>query len=366
MLQNKLSLTKTKKVFSTVFVLLIAVALLGLSFLIASNTKRPQGGPVNLDGDLKLQLSSSQRDLIWKGKFPNTSDWFSGNEGFSTFELGYDFTDPQNPFGTCKIDFVDAYGNRPMPFMSTSYGAFPKIFFNSTINPTIHFDIKMLNFTTKDFMRTAAVVVLMDNSGHKYYFEQDIKDGPNEIQQEVPTQPSVDHFDFSTISSPQTTDVPFSIRITAKDQSGNRVDFNGQVFFGDYLGSIPSGVTITFRNGVWSGSGALHIAGTDYNFVATLDGSVRSQSNTFDVIGTAASANSPVLNSDGGVWEKVYGSVALNKWTHFDIPFSSFINSIKSFEPIRDNCFIESFYLVNECFGNGYVSYDVKNWWLTV
>jgi hypothetical protein len=63
----------------------------------------------------------------------------------------------------------------------------------------------------------------------------------------------------------------------------------------------------------------------------------------------------------GGVWEKVHGSVALNIWIYFDVPFASFTNSIKSFELIRGNRFIRAFYLINECFGNGNVKCDVQN-----
>ncbi len=138
--------------------------------------------------------------------------------------------------------------------MSYSNYAIPKIYYNNAANLVVHFDIKMLNFTTEDFMRTAVVVELMDSFGHPYYFELDIKDGSKE----------------------------------------------------------------------------------------TL----------------------PYLNSAGGVWEQVYTDVAIGQWVHFDIPFNAFINTYAS--QIGKNCFIEAFYLVNECYGSGYVSYDVTNWWLTI
>lgn len=287
---KKNAVLKHKKILSISLILITVLALLGLklTFQSALSNKQAQEIPVNLDGDLKTQLSSTQRDLIWKGELPNMSDWFSGNEGFSTFELGYNLEIESNLYGTCTINFVDAYGNRPMPFMSYEYGAIPKILLNNTINPTIHFDIEMLNFTTNDFMRTAAVICLKDNSGNQYYFEQDIKDGPNKTQTNA-NQSTVDHFDFSTIQSPQTANVPFSVTITAEDHLGNRVNFNGQVYLGDLLGSIPSGVTITFENGIYRNSGSLSIGGIDEIYVETLDGSVRSNSNTFKVSGTSKS-----------------------------------------------------------------------------
>lgn len=363
---KKNAILEHKKIFSIALILIAVLALLGLNFTLQNAmTKQSQETPVNLDGDLKTQLSPSQRDLIWKGELPNKSDWFSGNEGFSTFELGYNLENESNFYGTCKIDFVDAYGNRPMPFMSNQYGAIPKILFNTTINPTIHFDIQMLNFTTDDFMRTAAVICLKDNSGNQYYFEQDIKDGPNLILA-TSAESIVDHFEFSAIPSPQTVNVPFSTTIMAEDSSGNRVNFNGSVYLGDLLGSVPSGTIITFENGIYRGSGALRFAGIENVYVETLDGSVRSNSNSFEVIGASKLTAQITPTPSSFVWEKVYSNVSLNQWVHFDVPFSSFIKGTKSLNPPPDGCYIESFYLVNECFGNGYISYNIKNWWLTV
>jgi len=210
---------------------------------------------VNLDGDLKMKLSPDQRNLIWEGTQPNdTGNWFSGEEGKSTIVLGYNLSAPQNPFGICDINFVNASGNRPFPYMSYSNYAIPKIYYNNGANLVVHFDLKMLNFTTEDFMRTAVVVELMDGFGHPYYFELDIKDGP----------------------------------------------------------------TVTL----------------------------------------------PYLNSAGGIWEQAYTNVAIGQWVHFDIPFNAFVNTYAS--QIGKNCFIEAFYLVNECYGSGYVNYDVTNWELTI
>src|SRR5271157_926316 len=43
---------------------------------------------VNLDGDLKTQLSPAQRNLMWEGTQLNeTGNWFAGDEGGSTVEL---------------------------------------------------------------------------------------------------------------------------------------------------------------------------------------------------------------------------------------------------------------------------------------
>ena len=168
--------------------------------------------------------------------------------------LEYNLSAPQSPFGICNINFVDASGNRPFPYTSYSSYAIPKISYSNAANLVVHFNVKMLNFTSEDYMRTAVVVELMDNSGRPYYFELDIEDGSRLIL--------------------------------------------------------------------------------------------------------------PYLNSAGGVWEQAYADVAIGKWVHFDIPFNAFIN--KDASQVAKNCFIQAFYLVNECFGSGYVSYDVTNWWLTI
>jgi hypothetical protein len=210
---------------------------------------------LNLDGDLKANLSTVQRNLIWKGKQLNeVRDWFSGDEGASTVALDYNFSASQSPFGICDITFDGASGNRPFPYMSYSNYAIPKIYYGNAANLEVHFDIRMLNFTTQDNMRTAVVVELIDKFGHPYYFEQDVKDGPNEMM--------------------------------------------------------------------------------------------------------------PYLNSEIGVWEQVYADVSVGQWVHFDIPFNSFIDAYAP--QIAKDCFIGAFYLVNECFGSGYVRYDIANWRLTV
>lgn len=209
---------------------------------------------VNLDGDLKMKLSSAQRNLIWAGTQLNEmGNWFAGDAGESNITLDYNFNGPHSPFGICNIDFVNASGNRPFPYMSYSNYAIPKIYYSNATKIVVHFDIKMLNFTTENYMRTGVVVELMDNSGHPYYFEQDIKDGAKEIL--------------------------------------------------------------------------------------------------------------PYFDSTLGVWENVYNNATNGEWLHFDVPFNTFISTHAS--QTVNNCFVQAFYLVNECFGSGYVSYYVTNWSLT-
>ncbi|NOZ60077.1 MAG: hypothetical protein GXO74_00195, partial [Calditrichaeota bacterium] len=64
----------------------------------------------------------------------------------------------------------------------------------------------------------------------------------------------VDTFVVSTISSPKTAGVPFSVTITAKDADLNTVtNFNGVANLSDLSGTISPQTTGNFVNGVWTG-----------------------------------------------------------------------------------------------------------------
>jgi photosystem II stability/assembly factor-like uncharacterized protein len=66
-------------------------------------------------------------------------------------------------------------------------------------------------------------------------------------------QPSLDHFEFSPISSPQAANVPFAVTIIAKDQYGNvYTDFNSSVNLLINKGTIFPTTTANFVNGVLS------------------------------------------------------------------------------------------------------------------
>jgi hypothetical protein len=76
---------------------------------------------------------------------------------------------------------------------------------------------------------------------------------------------ALDHFSFSTISSPQRTGVAFTVTITAQDQYGNTVtSYAGTRTLRAYNlggGSVnPS--SVTFANGVWTGSVTITVFST--------------------------------------------------------------------------------------------------------
>ena len=92
-----------------------------------------------------------------------------------------------------------------------------------------------------------------------------------------------DHFDFDTISSPQTVGSPFTITIKAKDQYGNTVtSYAGTNTLIDSTGTISPTSTATFRSGVWTGTVTIWKA--QPNVVITTSGDGKSgTSNAFDV-----------------------------------------------------------------------------------
>ena len=82
-----------------------------------------------------------------------------------------------------------------------------------------------------------------------------------------------------------------------------------------------------------------------------------------------AKAALPLIGGD--VAEAFYTSINRDTWVHLDVPFEDFMQNHSTFpfaQPFfsaSNSTFLESVYLVNECFGNGHVKYSVANWWIT-
>ncbi len=220
---------------------------------------------INVDGNLNSSISSEQRDIIWKGKYPGELDWFSGDSGQSQISLGYNLNDSVNPVAQCNIDFEHSNGNRPFPYMSTLNDAFPKLYLNQTRNLVVHFDINLQEFAfnSRGWLRTGVVVALQNEAdSSRIFFEQDIQDSPR------------------------------------------------------------------------------------------------------------AEASLPLVG--GNVAENFYANIPSDTWVHLDVPFEEFMQNqstspfAQPFFSASNLTFIESVYLVNECFGSGQVTYSVANWWITV
>ena len=118
--------------------------------------------------------------------------------------------------------------------------------------------------------------------------------------------PSLDHFTFQTIASPQYAGAPFQINITARDASGNLfTGYTGQATLSASAGNITPNVTGNFSGGSWTGSVTLDQVAGSVTLTASA-GDATGNSNSFAVqaaptldhftIGTIASpqtVNSP-------------------------------------------------------------------------
>ncbi len=95
---------------------------------------------------------------------------------------------------------------------------------------------------------------------------------------------SVDHFEISTISSPQIAGNSFSIVVTALDADNNTVtNFTGTANLSDLTGTISPSVTGNFQNGVWSGNVTITQYSTD-NKITVISSGKAGVSNSFTVI----------------------------------------------------------------------------------
>ncbi|MGD0645766.1 MAG: hypothetical protein ABSA75_12750, partial [Candidatus Bathyarchaeia archaeon] len=93
----------------------------------------------------------------------------------------------------------------------------------------------------------------------------------------------LDHFTFSTISSPQIGGVPFSITVNALDAYGNTVTgYDGTLALSVSTGTISPTITGPLSSSVWTGVVTVTAAGSSVNITAT-DGSHTGKSNSFTV-----------------------------------------------------------------------------------
>ncbi len=97
----------------------------------------------------------------------------------------------------------------------------------------------------------------------------------------------LDHFVFTTISSPQTAGIPFGITIYARDSFNNTViNYTGTADLTDTTGTINPNITGAFSAGVWSGDVTIITAQADVTITAadTEDPAKSGTSNAFDVV----------------------------------------------------------------------------------
>ncbi|MFZ5516291.1 MAG: hypothetical protein ACOY90_06610 [Candidatus Zhuqueibacterota bacterium] len=94
---------------------------------------------------------------------------------------------------------------------------------------------------------------------------------------------ALDHYEFDTITSPQTAGTPFTIKITAKDFYNNIVyNHSTPVTLSDNSNTITPTVSGNFSSGSWSGAVTLTKRQNDVQITATGSGKTN-QSNKFNV-----------------------------------------------------------------------------------
>ncbi|MGD9131811.1 MAG: hypothetical protein PVH73_09610 [Candidatus Bathyarchaeota archaeon] len=100
------------------------------------------------------------------------------------------------------------------------------------------------------------------------------------------TVPALDHFEFSTIDSPQVSGVSFTITIEAQDQYGERFDYTSTCDLVYSDGTIAPTVTGAFNHGVWT-SNEVTVTGAAEDATITATGTIETQysgtSNQFEV-----------------------------------------------------------------------------------
>ena len=103
--------------------------------------------------------------------------------------------------------------------------------------------------------------------------------GPFDVAMSSPA----DHFDFDTITTPQTAGAAFTIKITAKDSSDRTVTgYSGTNVLADSTGTISPTVTGAFTSGIWTGSVTIKKAQAGVTITTTSAGKTGT-SNSFTV-----------------------------------------------------------------------------------
>ena len=146
---------------------------------------------------------------------------------------------------------------------------------NVTLGTTITLsstsDRGKFSLSTGPWIDVGSLTITAGSNSVSFYYKDTIADTPAITTAESPSQgwtdatqqesinPAVlDQFEFGPISSPQTSGVPFTITIAAKDVYGNTVTgYAGSNTLRDSTGTMSPTSANTFSSGVWTGSATI-------------------------------------------------------------------------------------------------------------
>jgi hypothetical protein len=171
------------------------------------------------------------------------------------------------------ITAVDQYGNIVTGYRGTNTLSSSK----DTITPT------SITFTGGQWGGSVTITVTSAQTGVTITTSGSGKTGTSNSFN-VDVSGSLDHFDFNTITSPQTAGAAFTITVTAKDSGGRTVTS----YAGTNTLSASTGIgtntptSVTFTGGVWTGSVTITKAQTGVTLTTT-GGGKQGTSNSFNV-----------------------------------------------------------------------------------
>lgn len=115
---------------------------------------------------------------------------------------------------------------------------------------------------------------------------------------------------FDTISSPQKTNTPFTVTITAKDYSGNILgEFTGPTKLSDTTGSVLPTTAANFVSGIWHGEVKVLYAGESV-MISALGNGLSGISNTFKVEGDDKSTLRNIGEAISGIMDTITGKTS--------------------------------------------------------
>ena len=202
---------------------------------------------------------------------------------------------------TIKVSAVDQSGT-----LFSSYSG--SVFFTSTDNNAILADPGDINnpytFDSNDQGVHTFTGFQLTSTNENETFKISVSDGKKTATSNPITvlqNPSLDHFEFNPINSPQTTGFDFKIKVKAVDQYGDIcTSYTGTPTLTYSEGSITPSLVTSWSNGIGQATVKVIKAGSQCT-IAINDGAITGVSNGFNVDTTSSS--SFLVDAKATVWQ---------------------------------------------------------------